>query len=202
MNAFGLTGNIGCGKSTVARLLAQYYDVSVVDCDLVAKDIIKSGLYKDQINQLLGVDVFPGGKVDFGTIAKVIFGNTAKKDSFEKLIHPMVWSVVEEKVAVSENNKILIVESALIYEIGSAGRFDAVIVVACGQEEQLRRLRENRKMNEVDLQARLSKQIPSAEKERQAQFVIRTDCSMEELTQRVNALYEDLKQQKTERLSK
>lgn len=196
MKTFGLTGNIGCGKSTVASLLSKYPDVLVFDCDRIAKEIISGGLYKKEINYILGIDAFVSENPDFEKIAKIIFKNNKKKKLFEELIHPLVWATVEETIESAGNQKICIVESAIIYETKSEDKFVAVIVAACNPKEQFRRIQNDRKIDCADIQARLAQQIPSSEKEARAQFVIHTDCSKTTLKDRVSDLYQKLKQKK------
>lgn len=200
MNAFGLTGNIGCGKSTVASLLSKYPDVMVIDCDRVAKDILFGQTLQKEINSIMGINVFPDGKADRKLISNVIFKQLEKKKLLEELLHPVVWATVQRMVESSQEGTICIVESAIIYETGSENRFLGVITATCNYPEQVRRLRENRKMEESDIQARLASQFPSFEKERKSQFVIHTDCTLEELEKRVEKLHKELKQ--TERRKK
>ncbi len=196
MNAFGLTGNIGCGKSTVASLLSQYEDISILDCDKIAKDLIATGEHRQQINEILGEEVFPEGKVNFGLIARIIFQNPAKKKLFEELTHPLVWEIVENEVAKQCTKKICIVESAIIYETSAEDKFNAVIVTICEEDEQFRRLHENRRMDYGDIVARVKNQIPQAVKAHKAQFIIKTNCGMDELRERVHNLYKILKKWK------
>jgi dephospho-CoA kinase len=196
MKAFGLTGNIGCGKSTVAKLLSEYPDVLVIDCDFVAKEIILGDLYKQEINSILDADVFADGRVDLKAIAKIIFTNPEKKKLFEELIHPLVWASVQEKVDAAPSQQICVVESAIIYETGSEDMFASVIVAVCDQEEQFRRLQANRNMSRAQIEVRVAQQLASSKKEEMAKYVVRTDCNWEELKANVADLYQKLRQQK------
>lgn len=196
MKPFGLTGNIGCGKSTVAALLSTYPDVLILDCDQIAKEVISSEVHRKEINHILGSDVFSNGKANFKAIAKIIFEEPDKKRLLEALLHPLVWSIVDQKVTEVGETKICIVESAIIFETDTQSKFAAIIVATCNVDEQFRRLRENRQMNDVQIQARLDQQLPSSKKEQRAQFVIHTDCRLNQLKGRVYHLYHNLKQQK------
>lgn len=196
MNAFGLTGNIGCGKSTVASLLAKYPGVLVLDCDHISKEILAHSADRQEINTVLGMDVFPDGKANFAQIATIIFGDAEKKSLFEALIHPLMWMAVQEKMTTSSDKKLCIVESALLYETESEHKFTGVIVAHCNPEEQLRRLKEDRGMNLAHIEARLAAQLPAEEKVARAQFVIHTDCSRDELKRRVDVLHQQLTGQK------
>lgn len=188
MNAFGLTGNIGCGKSSVAKLLATYPDVVVFDCDAIAKAIILSEHHRLKIAQILSVANIPDPKM----IAKIIFQDTQKKSLLEEYVHPLVWQTVQERVERS-NGKICIVESAIIFETGSEDKFTAIITVTCSYSEQVRRLKEFRSMRDEEISLRIHQQLPSQTKMDRADFVIHTECSQEELHNRVASLYHELK---------
>lgn len=191
---FGLTGNIGCGKSTVSAMLYTYPDISVIDCDSIAKEMIICGRYRQEICSILGTDVFVNGIPDLSAIARIIFDDQTKRIAFEKFIHPLVWSIIDERT-VSDGRRIYIVESAIIYETESEDRFRKVIVVTCSRETQFRRLRENRNMTDGEITSRLAQQIASAKKESRASYVIDTDCSIDRLKCRTEDLYILLKKE-------
>lgn len=192
MKLFGLTGNIDCGKSAVASLLSTYPDVTVLDCDTAAKNIMMSGEHKEEINSILGEDVFLFAGPDFKRIAEIIFADAEKKGRLEVLIHPLVLKAVREIYNELPNNHMCIVESALVYEIKWEKEFSAVIVVSCHRREQIRRL-QKRGMSINDITRRLANQMPSSEKESRADIILRTDCPLEELGKKVYELYQKLK---------
>lgn len=192
MKPFGLTGNIGCGKSTVATLLAKLPDVLVVDCDHIAKEIISNKDHRQHVNSILGTHVFIDQKTDFTAIARIIFKEPEIKRALEALIHPLVWANVEERFVAVGDDKLCIAESAIIFETKSEDRFAGIIVTSCNTHEQFRRLRVNRQMDDDQIQARCNEQLPLSVKEQRAQYVIRTDCSMSQLMVRVHHLYHTL----------
>lgn len=196
MRPFGLTGNIGCGKSTIASLLTKYPDVLVIACDRIAKEIILSNEHRQQINAILGSNIFMSEGVNFQVIAEIIFKEPKKKRLLEGLIHPLVWEIVDQEIATVGDSKICVVESAIIFETDNVDRFTAIIVAVCNPYEQFRRLRKNRQMDDVQIQARIAQQLSSSEKEHRAQFIIHTDCKLDQLEDRVSNLYYDLKKQK------
>jgi len=198
LKAYGLTGNIGCGKSTVSKLLAQYPDVVTVDCDALAKAVMNCYTLRSSINEILGVEAYPDGLINRKAIADVIFSNPEKKQKLESLVHPFVWMKVEEVVGRARPGTVCIVESAIIFEKNDEHRFDGIIVAACPYEEQVKRLIGPRGIRKDDAERRIAQQMSSEEKERRAQFVIRTDCTLKELESRVARLYKELQQHKGE----
>lgn len=194
MNAFGLTGNIGCGKSTVASILMGYPNVLALNCDRIAKDIIMCRKYAARIEKILGIKVRNAGKTDFRAIARVIFSDAEKKRQFEKLTHPLVWKEVERIVNSAGANKICIVESAIIFETASEGKFLGIITAVCSEQERFRRLRKIRKMTDEEIRRRAETQMSQEEKAKRSQFVIDTECTLTELASRVKKLHDELKE--------
>jgi dephospho-CoA kinase len=192
MDAFGLTGNIGCGKSTVAKLLDRFDEVVVSDTDQMAKEFLVDAQYRRRVEAATGV-VMTGTDIDdFAAVARVIFSDPARKRQLEQVIHPLVWGRLQRSIQDGAPGSIHVAESALLYELGWTDRFAGPIVVACGASEQYRRLRELRGMSDADIRRRRAAQLPAAHKERTAWAVINTECSLDELTHRVTDLYHRL----------
>ena len=193
MVMFCLTGGIGCGKSTVAALLAEYPDIRIHDCDKISKALLADPSLRYAINSTLGEQVVGNGTPDYARIASIIFSDPASRYGLEAILHPPVWNAIRERI-LREPDRLHIVESAILYETGSHGRCAAVILVTCRPEEQIRRLLGKRGMTGADVEARLAAQIPSAEKEARARFIVRTDGDKEQLREAVYRLHHSLKE--------
>ncbi len=204
LKPFGLTGNIGCGKSTVAMLLLQISepliaDVVIFDTDQIAKNALKKKIFFKPLKEIFGKNIFKNKELDLSLLAKIIFSDDKKRSQLEALIHPYVWQqiemVIDKRTNLIQNNKtIYIVESALLYEIGWQDKFRAMIVVSCDEAEQKRRLRENRLMSNDAINKRIDAQLSSEEKEKRADLLVRTDCNLFLLERRVQNLYNNLVQ--------
>lgn len=199
---FGLTGNIGCGKSTVATLLLQISepriaDVVIFDTDKIAKNVLAKKMFFKPLKELFGNNIFKNKELNLSLLANIIFTDDKKRSQLEALIHPYVWQQIEmfinKRANFTQNNKtIYIVESALLYEVGWEDKFRAMIVVSCNQAEQKRRLREQRSMSNDSINKRIDSQLSSEEKEKRADLLIRTDCNLFLLERRVQNLYNNL----------
>lgn len=194
MKLFGLTGNIGCGKSTVAKLLVVQGDIVVFDCDKIAKEIIASDAVRQDLVKIVGLGIFSNDyTVDWKKLARIIFSDRRKKFRLEHLVHPLVRETIAQEAECLSQDMIGIVESAIIYETSWSDAFNGVVVATCGRSEQVRRLKESRNMSEEDIFARTNAQLPQYEKEHRANFVISTDCSPMQLESNVIELYNKLK---------
>lgn len=195
MELFGLTGNIGCGKSTVAKLMVIQGGITVFDCDRIAKDIIAGDAIRQDMIKIVGEGVIAeNNTINWKELAQIIFTNKAKKHFFENLVHPLVRETIARAAEELPPGMIGIVESAIIYETGWYDAFDGIVLAVCGHEEQMRRLKENRLMNEGDIERRLNTQLPQWEKANRADFIVSTDCSPQQLELNVIELCRQLKQ--------
>lgn len=192
MNAYGLTGNIGCGKSTVASLLAQYPTVRIFDCDRIAKEVVASEELRAPLTRILGEKAFTPSGPNWSFIRDTIFTQRRIKLAVEAKVHVRVWCEVERRVAETADDALCIVESALIFESGSAGIFRGVIVATCEEGVQFERLIAKRGMSPEAIRERLRHQLRVRDKVQQATYVIDTTCTMEVLEERVRMLHEKL----------
>lgn len=193
MDAYGFTGNIGCGKSTVSTLLAKYSDIVIFDTDSIAKEILRTEVNKQLINDIMQKNVFPSGTIDFRSIAEIIFSDHGKRTALELVIHPLTLARIGQEIWSLPESTIPIVEAAIIFEKHWEKDFWDIIVATCDEQEQTRRLLENRQMTMSQITVRKNAQLPSSTKERLSKYVINTHCDLKELEHRVHTLYLNLK---------
>lgn len=187
MRVVGLTGGIGTGKSTVAGLL-RGMGVPVIDADQVARDVVEpgtSGLAR--IVEAFGPGVLgPDGRLDRAAMRRRIATDADARRQLEAITHPAIRQAIGERLAAlaAEGHPAAVVEAALMVETGSWRLYDALVVVTCSPEEQLRRVMARDGMTEADARALVATQMPLADKEKAATHVIRNDGGLEELEAR------------------
>lgn len=192
MKKIGLTGGIGCGKSTVAALLNRYHDVLTFDCDRAAKQIMAERRFRSTLLKIIGPEAIDTeGNLNTKAIAKVIFGSDITRRQLEQAVHPRVRSLMwmTGRKAEHDGIRLFVIESAILFETGLNRLCDYAVCVVCGQEEQRRRLRENRGWTDEQIEARLASQWPLADKMARADYIIGNDKSEEELARTVDRLY-------------
>lgn len=195
----GLTGNIGTGKSTVAWMF-QELGVPILDADQIAHDVLapKSAAWK-MIFQRYGRTVLDNDDViDRKQLARIIFQSHIERDFLESVIHPHVKEEIEKQVAeVAKNNEpFVVVEVPLLYETGWEKEFDAVIVVRCNEDEEIRRCIEKFGFDREEVLLRLRAQEPLEDKVTKADAVIDNDGTLEETKVQVHRLYQEMKKGK------
>jgi len=189
MKLVGVTGGVACGKSTVVEFLGSYPDVSIVTTDDVSKAILAQPEHRSFLCDLFGDLVPESGDIDHKKIGAVVFSDSSIKKKLEKYVHPLVWDYVLNVARLAKKNQIIVVESAILYEIGWHRRFDCMVAVGCSTAEQHRRLYQVRGMTEEQVVKRLNSQMSSQAKIERADTHVNTDCSTTELKARVKKLH-------------
>ncbi len=180
MKVIGLTGNIGCGKSTVAAMLRDR-GVATVDADAVAREI----RHNDAEARAEIVGRF--GTYDAADLAQVVFSDADALRDLERILHPRVRGAIRARLAEMEEGGIEVgaVEAIKLIESPLADACDTIWVVRCDEADALRRVAASRGLDEDAARARLASQSPQDEKVAAADVVIDGSAPMEETRRQV-----------------
>jgi dephospho-CoA kinase len=193
----GLTGGLACGKSFVGEALAGF-GCLLIQADELGHRVLAVGgeAYDDVVREFGAAILGPGGVIDRRALAAQVFGNPARLDRLNSLVHPPVLRREDELIADwarREPKGIAVVEAAILIETGSYKRFDRIILVTCREEQQLERAMRREGAAEADVRARLRRQMPLPEKRKFADFVIDTSGEKEDTLRQTRAVYEVLR---------
>lgn len=193
----GLTGGLASGKSFVGGALAA------MGCHLIQADqlghevLLKGGEAYDAVVREFGPGVLAeGGTIDRRRLAAEVFDKPDRLRLLNSLVHPPVVRREEELMdcfAADDPHGIAVVEAAILIETGSYKRFDKLIVVVCDQERQIQRAMKRDGLERGEVLARLSRQMPLAEKRKFADYVIDTSGTKEETLRQTCQIYEALR---------
>ena len=193
----GLTGGLACGKTFVGEALAGY-GCLLIQADTLGHEALARGgeAYEGVVREfgdgILGAD----GEIDRRTLANRVFGDPEKLARLNHLVHPPVVRREEELVAefaARSPEGIAVVEAAILIESGSYRRFDRMILVTCTEEQQVERAMRRNGARTEDVRARISRQMPLAEKRKFADFVIDTSGEKEDTLRQTRAVYQALR---------
>jgi dephospho-CoA kinase len=178
MIILGLTGSIGMGKSTAAKMFAEA-GVPVHDSDEAVHR-----LYAGSAALLVEAE-FSGtvvdGAVDRALLGKRVIGDASALKKLEAIIHPLVRADADAFVARhrTANAPLVVLDIPLLFETGGRDRVDKVVVVSAPAEIQRERVLARPGMSEEKLASILARQVPDAEKRKQADFIIDTGQSFD-----------------------
>jgi dephospho-CoA kinase len=186
----GLTGGIGAGKSTVARLLAERGAV-VIDADQLARDAVQPGTDGlAAIAAAFGPSVLSAdGSLDRAALATVVFADPEALARLNAIVHPRVGALTQSRLDELPPDTIAVNDIPLLVEVSAAGRYDLVVVVEADQEVRVQRLVANRGMTTQDALARIAAQAAPADREAVADVVIDNTGSYEDLVGDVDELW-------------
>ena len=177
MIRIALTGSIGMGKSTVAKMFAEA-GVPVFDADAVVRALQGPG---GGLVEKIG-EVFPGcvrsGTLDRECLAAIVLADREKLAALESIVHPAVREAREDFIADQAAADALLFEIPLLFETGVEAEFDKVVVVSAPAEVQRRRVLDRTGMTAAKLDSVLARQMPDEEKRRRADFVIDTGADL------------------------
>lgn len=191
----GLTGGIGSGKTTVARMLEERGAV-VFDADVLARDAIGPGTPgHDRVVERFGPNVLaPGGDIDREALASVVFADPAARRDLEAIIHPEVRRLFAESTEEFRDTDAVVVFSApLLVETGMHTAFAVLIVVSAPVQTQVDRLLRDRGMSEPAIRGRIGAQLPLEEKAEVADILIDNEGTLEELEGQVERVWTELR---------
>lgn len=189
----GLTGGIGSGKSTVARLLAARGAV-ILDADLFAREALATGTAAfDRVVSLFGSEVVgPSGDLDRAAIAARVFSDDVRREELEAIVHPEVRGRIAEGIAGEVgSDRVVVVESPLLIETGAHDELPVVVVVSASDPTRIARLTA-RGMDEADARARMASQMPLEDKAAVADVLLDNDGTEAELEAQVDKLWTHL----------
>ena len=184
MRILGLTGSIGMGKSTTAKLFAEA-GVPVYDADAAVHKI-----YQGEAAPAIEA-AFPGttvnGKVDRAKLSAKVVHDQAAIKQLEQIVHPMLGASRKKFLddAEASGAPVVVMDIPLLFETGGEKRVDAVVVVSTDPATQRERILARGTMTSEALDAILARQLPDAEKRKRADFVVDTSHGLDPVRARI-----------------
>lgn len=186
----GLTGGIGCGKSSAARMFAER-GIQVVDTDAIAHQLTApGGPALAAIHRQFGPDIFASdGSLDRTQLRKRVFSDAQAKKNLEALLHPLIRAEALQQLARCGSPYAVLVVP-LLFETGELrDRVQQVLVVDCDERQQIIRAMSRSRLSEAEVRAIMAAQLGRAARLKLADDVLTNDSSFAHLQQQVEALH-------------
>lgn len=190
-----ITGGIATGKSHV-RSRFETLGVPTIDSDTLAREAVAPGTPGlDEVARLFGPDICDStGALDRKKLGAIIFANADARHALEAIIHPLVREMTDKWFASLDpaRHPMAIADIPLLFEGGRERDFDSIVVVACDRATQLRRLMARDGITEDDARLRVAAQLPIEEKAARADYVIRTDGTLDDTDRQARQVFDQL----------
>ena len=188
----GLSGGIGSGKSTVAKILSDLGAV-VIDADVIAKEVLEP----NQAGYQRAIEVFGESildsdlRIDRKRLAELVFQNSEELAKLEAIVHPAVVARVAQIRNALPESTVVVYDTPLLFEKNLQGQFDKVLIVVTDSEHRKARLIE-RGLEIRDIEARIANQATDAQRRTVADFVIENNGSPEQLQDQVAKVWQQI----------
>ena len=197
----GLTGGIGCGKSTVAGMMGEL-GCHVLNADKMAHALSAPGepAYEEIVRQFGRNVLAANGSVDRARLAAIVFADAEKLAALNAIVHPPVLRALDRELdrqAQADPHGIAVIEAALLIEAGYHHKLDRLVVVTCTREQQLERLTNpafGRGMSHEQAENRIASQMPLEQKRKLAHDEIDASGSLDYTKRQVRGLVEQFRQ--------
>jgi dephospho-CoA kinase len=205
MKVIGLTGGIGSGKSTVARFLAKLGAV-VLDLDKLGHEALAPGseAWKRVVDDFGKGILTANGDIDRAKLGSLVFNDREALERLNRIVHPVIDSIVNAKIDEHRRQgvRVVVLEAAAMLEAGRASQADEIWVTVAPGPVVISRISRRSGYSEEESKTRIQAQLSSEERIKQADVVIDTNCSLDELRARVVVQWHKLlaRSEKGERL--
>ena len=199
MIVVGLTGGFGTGKTTVREFFRSLGAAFIIDADRIVREVTAPrAAATREIREAFGKTVLDeGGGLNRQKLSALVFKDRKLLKKLCSIVHPTVLERIKQDIAAAEKRSprgIFIVEAPLLFEVGLDKDMDVTVVVSASRERQATRLQKMRGLSTAEVEERINAQLPLAEKERRADFVIDNNSSLDNTRRQVESLWKELKE--------
>lgn len=196
MLVIGLTGNIGCGKSSLSKILRQN-SIDVIDADIISREIMDNKSILTEIFNSFGEQVKrENGTLDRKKLGSIVFTNDEKLIKLNNITHPAIKKEIKKRIEdIKANNRnIVIVDAALLIEGNFLDLVDKLIVITCDEKIQIERIISRDNFTREEAISRIKSQMSQGEKLKFGDYIIDNSGDMNDLKYKANKLITYIKE--------
>lgn len=201
MKVVGLTGGIGSGKSTVSKFLADLGAI-IIDADRVGHQAFETGTeaYREVVAAFGQLILTPGGEIDRHKLGSIVFVDPKAREKLNRIMHPRIQKIVKKMIEDFRKRgvEVVVIDAPLLIEAGWAPFVDKIWVTTAPRHTVLERLTKRTGLTEGESLARIRAQLSQQERLKHADAVIDTKCTLDELKNKVQDLWQKLEASDTQ----
>ena len=188
----GITGSIACGKSTVSDYLKEK-GFTIIDADKLGHVALTSEDVKRRLSETFGANILVNNEISREVLAKLVFGNDNNLKKLNNIIHPKIKELILKLQEEHENEDLVFLDIALLYEANFVDLVEKVAVVYVDEDIQLKRLMIRNSLSKGEALKRIESQMSPQEKASLGDFVINNSYRKEDTFQQIDEILEKLK---------
>jgi len=193
----GLTGGVASGKSIVSQILKEE-GAYLVDADRIARELVQPrGSTCKKLIKAFGKEILQkDGSIDRKKLAVKVFSDPKQRGLLNHILHPRIKKEIRRQlkaIGQKDPKAIVVIDAPLLIETGDHREMDKVIVVTSTVAQQMERLKKRAGMDQKEARKIIASQIPTEEKLKAADFVIRNEGSLDETARRTRRVFQELK---------
>jgi dephospho-CoA kinase len=193
----GLTGGVASGKTGVSQILREE-GAYLIDADQIARELVQPHTATwNELIRVLGKEILQeDGSIYRKRLAVKVFSDPEQRNLLNQILHPRIKAEMNRRVkeiGQKDPDAIVVIDAALLIELGDHREMDKVIVVTSTEKQQIERLKKRDGVDQEEAQRILFSQMPLEEKLKVADFVIQNEGSFEETRRRVKEIFQELK---------
>ncbi len=191
MLKIGLTGGIGCGKTTVTRLFEQL-NIPVIDADVIAHQCVEPGQpVLDILKDRFGTHILQSnGQLNRAFLRDQVFSSPQQKKLLESIMHPLIYQRIDEHVkTLGHQHPYCILSIPLLLETKQTRLVDRVLVIDCPEAQQRQRVRQRDQLSDARIDSIIASQVSRKQRLSQADDIIDNSDSLDSLAEQVKKLH-------------
>ena len=188
----GITGSIACGKSTVSDYLKEK-GYTIIDADKLGHVALTSEDVKRRLSETFGANILVNNEISREVLGKLVFGNDNNLKKLNNIIHPKIKELILKLQEEHENEDLVFLDIALLYEANFVDLVEKVAVVYVDEGVQLERLMTRNSLSKEEALKRIESQMSPQEKASLGDFVINNSYNKEDTFQQIEEIIEKLK---------
>ncbi|WP_297136399.1 dephospho-CoA kinase [Terrisporobacter sp.] len=196
MIIIGLTGNIGCGKSSLSTIFIQE-GIDIVDADIVARQIFEDKELLNQVFDIFGSTIKnEDNTLNRKALANIVFNDDKELVKLNNLTHPAIRKKILNEIENLriQNKKVVILDAALLIESDYLNHIDKLVLVKCDEKVQIERIKNRDNCTEEEAISRIKSQMSQSEKEKYADYIIDNTGTFDELKEKASILINYIKE--------
>ena len=188
----GITGSIACGKSTVSDYLKEK-GYTIIDADKLGHVALTSEDVKRRLSETFGANILVNNEISREVLGKLVYGNDNNLKKLNNIIHPKIKELILKLQEEHENEDLVFLDIALLYEANFVDLVEKVVVVYVDEDVQLERLMMRNSLPKEEALKRIESQMSPREKASLGDFVINNSYRKEDTFQQIDEILEKLK---------